>query len=141
MTDFAFTPLVNDPYKDAISTALGDGATAYTDTDQGKLVKLATAEDSAYELCSSGDEIEGMIIAIEPSTVNSGKSFGTVQRNKRIIAAGAGLAVGAFVVAGAQEALGTEVATYPVVIAGVPVDFKWRVIRVIDAATVLIELV
>ena len=110
------------------SAALGTAADKFTDKDIGKLVKLGA--ENNYVLAEDGDDIEGMVGAIAPHTVNNGAAFGSVQvrfkhlkvRNKN----GGALAVGATVVAAAQEALGTE-QDYPTVKAGAGNLFKWRV--------------
>lgn len=132
MTNFVFTELVNSPMADVVSTALGANAAGkLVEADKGKLVKMAGSNN--YVLCADGDEIEGFVVSLEPSTVNDGFSFGSVQKNKRFIAevVGATLAVGALVVSAAQSALGTA-DTYPKVKAGTPATHKWRVIRLIN---------
>lgn len=144
MTAFVFTELVNSPMADVITTALGASAGAkLNDNDIGKPVKMGTAQN--YVVCSAGDDIEGFVVAIEPATVNDGFSFGSVIRNKRMIArvdaAQAGtLAVGEYAVAGASSALGTK-DDYPKVKEGSPTHFHWRVIRVVSGTGVAGDLV
>jgi len=149
MTQFVYTELYSGFTADIVSGALGVSSSGkFGDKDIGKPVKLGTANN--YVLCSSGDEIEGFVKAVEPYTVNDGFSFGSVQRNRRMIAtvdaAQVGtLTVGEYAVAGASSALGTLDA-HPKVLQGTPTTFKWRVIRVITGTgvagdTVLLEKV
>ncbi len=110
MSTFAFNMKVNDPFADITDAALGTSGQGWGNEEVGKAVKLSTANN--YVLCADGDEIEGFVVAIEPNTVNSGVSFGAVQRDARMLAVlAAGVtnaAVGMYVVAAAQEALGTQ---------------------------------
>ena len=152
MSTFAFNVKVNDPFADITDAAIGVADDGFGDEDVGKAVKLSTANN--YILCSDGDPMEGFIAAIEPNTVNSGVSFGAVQRNKRVVAVldtgEASVTVGAIVVAGAQAAIGTANASNAPVVAVEPTpgdagNFVWRVIRLIDGGDagdkVLIERV
>lgn len=120
------------------SAALGASAGAkLADADVGKLVKLAASNN--YILAVATDNIEGIVTAIDPATVNNGFSFGTVYRRpiefEAVNAGGAGIAVGALVVAAAQAALGTANGTLgqasyqlPRVQAGTPTNgFIYRV--------------
>lgn len=110
MSTFRFNVKVNDPFADITDAALGTAGQGWGNEEVGKAVKLSTANN--YILCTNGDEIEGFVVAVEPNTVNSNVSFGSVQRNKRmqaVLAAGVtGATVGLFVVAAAQEAVGTQ---------------------------------
>ena len=135
MTQFHFQPRVGD--SDKISAALGvDAESKFTDNDVNKLVKLAANQN--YVPVAAGDDIEGVVIAIAPNTVNNGYSFGTVQTGGRLIATVAAantLAVRDQVVSAAQAALGTA-QDYPVVkklAAETPV-FLWRVIDLLTGA-------
>jgi len=153
MSTFAFNVKINDPFADITDAALGVAADGWGDEDMGKAVKLSTANN--YILCSDGDPMEGVVVAIEPNTVNSNVSFGSVQRNKRVLAVldtgETGVTVGLKVTAGAQAAIGTaNTGNMPVVAKeGTPGtsagDFLWRVIRLLTdgeaGSTVLIELV
>lgn len=144
--DFTFGVLVNMSEDSIISAALGANAAGkLTDKDIGKAVKLAG--DSRYEVCADGNDIEGIVAAIEPHTVNAGLGFGSVQTQGRVVASNAGaapIAVGAYVVAAAQPAVGTEIAllttgtqtgTRPVPVkAGAGTVFKWRVIALLGGA-------
>lgn len=129
-----------------IAAALGVAAgTKLTDLDIGKAVKLIA--DSNYGLVADGNDIEGVLVSVEPVTVNDGLGFGTVQVKERVVAisAGAGaLTLGAYVVAAAQQAVGTAVTAVssgphtgvkgPNVKAGAGVLFKWRVVSLLSGA-------
>ena len=114
------------------SALIGTAAQGIVDNDIGKLVKLAAADN--FILCSTGDEIEGQISALQPETYNSGFAFGSVKRGGTLEAmvssdqVGA-LAPGDLVVAGVQAAVGTK-DTYPKVKGGSPTNFKWRVLTI-----------
>jgi len=143
MTDFVFTELVNDPPATVISAALGASSSApFAEADVGKAVKLAASQN--YVPVAAGDDIEGLVNSVEPSTVNSGFSFGGVQIDRRAIVevgptqAGA-LAIGALVVADTPVALGT--AGYATVQAGTPSLFNWRVLRHVTGTGVTGNLV
>lgn len=141
---FQFGQLVPLPDDATFTAMLGatTGAGAFTDKDKHKAVKLGG--DSRYILCADGNDIEGQVISIEPDT-SDGYGKGTVCNKDRIYAinAGAGaIAVGAFVVAAAQPAVGTElprvstgletgVRAMPVK-AGAGVFFLWRVISLLN---------
>jgi len=146
MTAFVFGELVQES-PDIVSSALGvDAANPLTANDIDKGVKLAA--NNNYVLCADGDEIEGVVAAINPDTVNDGFSFGSVRKNGRITAtvttAALGpLVPGALVTAGVQTAAG--------VAGGITVDddtapanHKWRVISLLGGdgsadSAVLIE--
>jgi len=148
MSTFAFNVKVNDPFASITEAALGaTTGEGWGDEEVGKAVKLGAANN--YVLCSDGDDIEGVVVSVEPNTVNEGFSFGSVQSDRRMLAVldtgETAVAVGATVVAGAQEAVGTQTNGGKVVVAtGAGVAFKWRVIRLVSGtgeagATVLIE--
>lgn len=165
MSTFNFNVKVNDPFADITDAALGTSGQGWGDEEIGKAVKLSTANN--YVLCEDDDEIEGFVVAIEPNTVNSGVSFGAVQRDGRflaVLAAGVSNAtVGMYVVAAAQEAVGTQVnSNRPLVKPGAaasqlgsgtyaytertPNTFLWRIIRLVSGGddaggVVLIERV
>lgn len=153
MSDLMFQPTV--PTNAVITTHLGVDATApnrLTDKDIGKAVKLGASDN--YLLCADGNELEGVLLAVEPGTIDDGWAYGSVQKDGRLIAInkGAGaIAVGAYVVAAAQAAIGTKNATggnnfdpCPQVKAGsagtpgtdypVPATYKWRVISLLGGA-------
>ena len=133
MTVFHFTPLVNDPLARIESAALGaDAANPMTDNDVGKAVTLAAGAGANYVLATASAEIDGFVSSLMPDTVNSGWSWGGVQRSGRIKAAvGASqvgtLVVGEYVVADTQVALNT--AGLAQVQQGTPTIHLWRVIR------------
>jgi len=151
MSTFTFNPKVNDPFADVVDAALGAASgDGWGSKEVGKAVKLGSANN--YVLCADGDEIEGFVVAIEPNTVNEGFGFGAVQRNGRTqakLAAGvSGAAVGNYVVAGTQEAVGFQTAgNRPLVKPGTaaaqagltpfaftertPNTFMWRIVRLL----------
>lgn len=134
MTDFVFRPLVNDPHADVISAQLGTTNGAFSSDDAGQAVKLGAA--NAYVQCADGDEMEGFVTSVEPFTVNAGKSFGSVQRNKRVIAQVAAnepatVDVGEKVLCGTPISLGTANGK-PQVKVGTPTDHVWRCIRILS---------
>ena len=146
MASFVFTetgPQFGD------STCFGTAAGQSTDTDIGKIVKLGALGHN-HVLATSGDEIEGFVMTVEPFTRNDGFSFGTVERvtsgyRKVVDVAAAQVGTvdpGDLVVAGTQIALGT--AGNPKVITGTPTKYLWRCIRIITGTgaagdSVLIE--
>lgn len=148
--DFQFQPTV--PTNSVVSAHLGSDKTQpnrLTDNDIGKAVKLGGSDN--YLLCDDGDEMEGIVLAVEPGTIDDGFAFGSVQKNGRIVAMNKGsgtISVGAFVVAAAQAAVGTKNSTggnnfdpCPHVKAGAagvpgtsfatPATYKWRVISLL----------
>jgi hypothetical protein len=148
------------PEAPATAVRLGASATVadnLTTTEQGKFVKLAGS--SQYALCTVGQEIEGVIFAVELKP-QAGWTIGSIQSSGRIFAQadglqatpGAGtLAVGDIVVCGTPIAKGTPVGNttgYPKVCkATTPANvvFKWRVVSLHTAnsgavgTTVVIE--
>ena len=161
MPTFTFTELVNDPLAQIETVALGTGSAEYDQDDLGKAVKMSGA--NTMVLCVEGDEVEGFIKSIEPSTVNGGYSYGSVQRNRRMLATvGANqastISLYGHVVADAQAAAGAagiaEVkdgtaasqlgsGTYDYT-ERTPNTFLWRVIRIVSGTgvtgdTVLLE--
>lgn len=135
---------------DTTQAALGAAAgEAWTVKEVGKLVTLeAGSTDDNYKLAAADDDIQGFVSSVEAHTVNSGFSFGVVQKNGRLRAvnanASAALAVGDYVIAAAQTAVGT--AGLAKVKAGAGSVFKWRVLSLMGGsgavgATVLIEKV
>ena len=100
MSTFRFNAKVQDPFSDITDAALGTTGQGWGNEEVGKAVKLSSANN--YILCTNGDEIEGFVVSMEPVTVNGGVSFGSVQRNGRMLAKLAsgvtGAAVGNFVV-------------------------------------------
>lgn len=149
MSTFVFTTLTNNPDSAQYESAcLGvDADNKLTDNDKGKCVKLAASNN--YVLCATTDEIEGILVATEPTTYNAGFAFGTVQRRGRFEATvGANqtgtLDVGELAVADTQAAIDT--AGGAVVMTGTPSTHLWRCIRIISGTgaagdTVLLERV
>lgn len=106
MTTFAYKETA--PAGKIVAAALGpNSATKFADADIGKPVKMGTANN--YVLCVAGDEIEGFVTSMEPFTVNSGFSFGSVLVNgrKEVVVGTGTVAVGDLVVADTQAVLGT----------------------------------
>lgn len=111
MTSFVMQPVVPLADDSTQNAALGvNPAGKLTDKDIGKALKLIG--DSRYGVCADGDEIEAVLLSLEPFTVNDGLGFGTIQTKERFVAtngdAGA-LAIGDYVVAAAQPAVGTAI--------------------------------
>ena len=101
----------------------------FVSADINKPVKLAALDN--YVLVADGDDIEAVVVSLEPNTVNNGFSFGTVQRKfngLEAVVSGATMTVGAAAVCGAQAALGTaNTLSCPIIKAGAGALFKWRV--------------
>lgn len=116
----------------------GTGSANYvTDVEIGKLVKLVG--DSQYNLCAAGDQIEGVITAVEAYTADD-YSIGSVtpEGRKRVTldgiqaTPGTGVcAVGDFVVAGSVVAKGTALSG-PVKVCKATTQtgmyFAWRIV-------------
>lgn len=149
MTTFAFDVLTNNPNSAQYeSAALGvDADNDLNENDIGKAVKLASSNN--YVVSTTDDEIEAILVALEPFTVNDGFSFGTIQRRGRALAtvgtseAGT-VAVGELMLVDDQAAVNTAggLVVYP----GSPSQFLWRCIRIVSGTgaagdTVLIERV
>ena len=138
------------PEEAAKAVRLGASATPadnLTTTEQGKFVKLAGS--SQYALCTVGQEIEGVIFAVETAT-QAGWTIGSVYESGRVFAQADGLqatpgtgtlAVGDIVVCGTPITKGTPVGNttgYPKVCkATTPANvvFKWRVVSLHTANT------
>lgn len=134
MSTFVFTTLTNSPDSAQFESAcLGvDASNKLTDNDIGKCVKIAA--NNNFVLTAAGDEIEGFLVATEPSTYNSGFAFGTVQRRgRREVKVGATEAStvvpGDLVVADIQTAIDT--AGGAEVQSGAPSVHIWRCISVV----------
>lgn len=123
------------------SVVLGASTSAkFTDADINKAVKLIN--NDRYGPVTAGDELEAVVESIEPHTVNSGYSFGTIKQGGRLIAKvdNATVTLGALVVAGAQSALGTAQDNV-IVRGGTPTKFIWRVIDLLTGAGAVGSLV
>lgn len=135
MAKFQFGVTVPLPPGSVESAALGaTGLLPFTGKDVNKVVKLAAGStDNNYVLAVDADDIEGVVVAMEPATVNNGFGLGSVQKwglfDALVMAASTTLVVGDRVCAGTQVALGT-VQSYPIVrkVAGAEgALFKYRV--------------
>jgi hypothetical protein len=152
MTAFVFTELVPTENE---SAALGvNAAGKFTDKDLGKPVKFGAANN--YVLAAAGNDIDGFVLSVEPFTVNDGVGFGGVMRKGRITVevganqGGTPMAVGDYVVADAQAAVGTagtakvktgvafaQSGTTPFAITReTPLHAMWRCIRIISGTGV-----
>lgn len=144
MTTFTYGENVTDAIKDTVSAALGAAASSgIGNNDIGKAYKMGALQN--FQPCADGDPIEGFLAAVEPFTVNDGFVFGSVQRRGRKVvqngAAQAQLAVGDYVVAFTQTAIGTAgLAQVKKATATAAADdgtltqaglFAWRVIRIV----------
>ncbi len=131
--NFKFSELVQES-PDIVSAALGvDANNPLTANDLGKAVKLAA--NNNYVLCATGNDIEGLAEAINPDTVNSGFSFGSVRKSGRAIVTVAAAQAGAIVpgdevVSGVPIALNTSGGMQ--VIKGTGTIFKWRSIAILS---------
>lgn len=150
MTTFAFGENVTEAIKDTVSCALGAAASSgIGQKDLNKAYKMGTAQN--YVPCADGDPIEAFLNAVEPYTVNNGFSFGSVQRRgRKTVQNGAGqaqLAVGDYVVAFTQTAIGTAgLAQVKKATATAATDdgasmtqaglYAWRVIRILTGTGV-----
>lgn len=152
MSTFVFTLLTQSPDVARYESAcLGADAThKLTDNDIGKCLKLAASNN--YVLCATTNAIEGILVAVQPETYNSGFSFGTVQRAGRFEATvganqgGTAMAVGDYVVADTQAAIDTVGGARVITDSTPPTGALWRCIRIVsgtgvDGDTVLIERV
>jgi hypothetical protein len=137
MTDFSFQELIDTSAWESaamgastLDTA-GKGAGQYTSKDVGRAMKFDTTATrlGTYIECALNDDIQGFIASIEPFPVNSGFSFGSIQKGqrRRVKAAGA-ITLGANVVAGSSPTVGAT-QTLANVVAGAGVNFKWRFIH------------
>lgn len=134
------------PVDASITARLGASAAAYTDKEEGKIVKLAA--ESQYNLAVAGDEIEGVITSVESATQNQ-FSIGGVSVDfdqLKVVfdglqaTPGTGtLAIGDYVVAGSITAQGTALSSFPKVCkatgAGTTLNHKFRVVSLGTAGT------
>ncbi len=135
--------LVDTSHMGIITDALGDNTDQFAPEDIGKGVKLAA---NAYVPLVLGDEIEGIVNTIgEAPTVNSGFSWGGIQRTGRAEAVvGAAqtstITVGGYVCADTPVALGTD-GVLQVLDTGTGyvahTKFLWRVIRILSGTGVV----
>ncbi len=102
---------------DLETARFGTTSALFADADKGKAVKLIG--DSAFGLCSAGDPIEGFCVGLNSATAD-GYRIGSLQddETKAVTydgaeASGTGTAaIGDYVVAGTQTALGTAMASF-----------------------------
>lgn len=147
MPNFKMQPTTGDASQ-IVSAALGATGNAgdrLGTIDLGKPLKIGGA--SRYVMCAAGNEIEGFLVATENFTVNQGYAMGAVQTAGRYaveIVGGTSCVPGDYVVAGAVPAAGTKYTNgKPLVQAGAPTKFLWRVVEGGGAAgtTAIIERV
>jgi hypothetical protein len=152
MTTFVFGENVTEAMKDTVSCALGAAAgSGIGQKELDKAYKMGVLNN--YVPCADGDPIEAFVAAVEPFTVNQNFSFGAVQRRgRKTVQNGAGqatLAVGDYVVAFTQVAIGTaglaqvkKAATTADVTDATPdtvaiqSNYVWRVIRILTGTGV-----
>ena len=147
MPKFMMTELVDA--RDHVDTArLGAGTGSsnnWDDKEVGKFVKLVA--ESRYDLCSVGNEIEGIVSALEPATLD-GYTIGSVRKEGRVTVTFDGLqatpgtgtlAVGDYVVTGTASAKGTAltgaVKVCKATAAATGIVHKWRVVSLGSAGT------
>lgn len=131
---FDFVTLTHSPERiNVVSAKLGaTKSEKWSDTDLGKAMKMGVAGGN-FEVAASGDDIEGVLDNVDAGGTTDGFVFGGVAcgtRGFRIRAKATGVvALGATVLADAQEAVGTaNDHKVPAVKAGDPVLHKWRMI-------------
>lgn len=104
------------PQEAAFTARLGTTGAKFSTSDVGKLVKLAA--ESQYNLCAVGDQIEGIVAAVETAP-SAGFSVGSIFERGAIFAIADGaqatpgtgsIAINDFVVCGTVTALGTPLA-------------------------------
>lgn len=107
----------------AVGGQPGTGGSMTPGVDVGKLVKLVG--ESQYDLCASGDCIEGVITSVEQATAGGWTVGGVIEEEEIFVTAnglqateGTGaIAIGDYVVAGTQDAKGVVMTTnYPKVV-------------------------
>lgn len=127
------------PYVPDRTYALGDNTGQATDKENGKAVKMNTA-DSTVVLAAAGDEIFGFVSAVEPYT-DDGHSVASItcdvgQEAYAMDNAG-GLSIGDLVVSDTNVAFGTALTTYAPVKAAAGTEagnHKWQVIETYGGA-------
>lgn len=143
----AFRIVPTAPLKTAKTVALGAGNTPsdnLSNADEGKLVKLVG--ESRYNLAAAGDEIEGLIFAVEQATqggfsigsiISSGTFYVTFDGVQATPGTGT-VAVGDYVVAGTPTAKGTAIDKAPKVCKATSQGaqkYLWRVVSLGTAGT------
>lgn len=143
--DLYIRPNVTDSIPTAVRLGAGSGAANNLTTKEvGKFVKLAS--ESRYNLAAVGDDIEGVISAVELATQN-GFTVGAVHEHGKLNVTFDGLqatpgtgtiAIGDIVNVGTPVAKDTALTTYPKVCKATTaanVVFKWRVVSLGTAGT------
>lgn len=107
------------PQAAARTVRLGTTGAKFVPDDAGKVIKLAA--ESQFNLCAAGDHIEAIVAAVETAP-SGGFSIGSIYESGAFFAVADGIqatpgtgtiAVGDFVVAGTQTALGTKLTSFP----------------------------
>jgi len=108
------TPTVPEEGAQTVRLGTSGQNPAWSTLDQGKFVKLSA--ESEYDLCSVGDKIEGIVLAVETGTSGGWKIGSIVDEAPMFVmadgseAAGTGnLAIGDYVVSGTMDAIGTAI--------------------------------
>jgi hypothetical protein len=133
------------PMETALTVRLGTTGAKFKDTDIGKFVKLAA--ESQFNLCAVGDQIEGLVAAVETAS-SAGFSIGSIVDDGQFNVTFDGLqgtpgtgvvAIGDYVVCGTPVALNTAMTVFPKVCtataAGNTLNYKWRVVSLGTAGT------
>ena len=143
----AFRILPTAPVAGAMTVALGAGNTVadnLSNSDEGKIVKLVG--DSRFNFAAVGDDIEGLILAVEQAT-QAGFTIGSILCEGMVHATFDGLqatpgtgvvAVGDYVVAGSPVAKGTPIDKAPNVCKATSQGtqkYLWRVMSLGTAGT------
>jgi len=104
MPKFQITETIHS--EKVLTVRLGQAGVAnrYSDKDAGKAVKLTG--ESRYELCEAGEPIEGVIISVNTGSVDDFSIGGIVCKGYKEVSFGTAVAVGEYVVAGAQAVKG-----------------------------------
>jgi len=131
------------PVTSSITVRLGNTGAAYTDLENGKLVKLAA--ESQFNLAVAGDEVEAIIVSAGADATQNGFSIGSVNDTFDSCyvlfdgseAAGTGaIAVGDYVVCGTITAQGTALSSYPKVRKATSQGTQKSLFRVVSLGTV-----
>lgn len=136
--DHFIVPTVDQAEAQVVRLGAGNASTDNLSyLDEGKVVKLVG--ESRYDLAVAGNDIEGLIYAVElapqngytiGSIVSEGVQYATADGLQATPGTGS-LAVGDYVVAGSITAKGTKLTAYPKVCKATDATtsvFKWRVV-------------
>lgn len=106
--------IVETIHQEKIHTVrLGTVAAPLTDNDIGKPVKLIG--ESAYGLCADGDAIEGFLQSVNAATQDGFKIGGICKTGYKNVTGSTALAIGDYIVAGANPARGVKL-TGPMIV-------------------------